>query len=388
MSSLNQSAQNVSTIVENEFRWQTLLTQVKQPLEAIKVIQKDDNLNFKFEKCLIDFLKKLTPSEQKYVEEHTLTNANIQPPTLSIEEFNLLKHELKLKEQSIEKQLEYCDSLPFDDKRVQWLTKLASTGDINSQNALAHSLRQTKNYKECLYWSTKTASRGSKYGRWSLGTLLQYGYGDITKDFKKAVEYYSSAAEEDYSPAQNALGLCYQEGQGVEKDLTKSVYWFTRASQITKYYPAQSNLGVCYLFGKGIEKDEKKGFVLITESANNNIISAQIILGKCYEKGTGTLKNMEEAFSWYSRAAVSGSARAQYELAIYFKKQKDMPMAFEWASKAAHNGFAKAQDTLGTLYRKGLGTSINMQLAGEWYSKASAQGYLRAKTHLEKLVAT
>lgn len=54
-------------LIDNEFRWETLLTQIKKSSILVERILSDTNnpmLNFKFEKLLVEFMKTLTSEEQ------------------------------------------------------------------------------------------------------------------------------------------------------------------------------------------------------------------------------------------------------------------------------------------------------------------------------------
>lgn len=67
---------------------------------------------------------------------------------------------------------------------------------------------------------------------------------------------------------------------------------------------------VCVLFQLAWA-DEDVEFLKALDAANQGDRAAQIELGTCYRQGKGTLINPEKAFSWYKKAADSGSARAK-----------------------------------------------------------------------------
>lgn len=88
---------NVSKSIDNEFRWETLLTRIKKSCLLVERIGNHANpmLNFKFEKILVDFMKTLTDEEQTLLDFESLVVADILPSdTLDAKEFTRLKHEL------------------------------------------------------------------------------------------------------------------------------------------------------------------------------------------------------------------------------------------------------------------------------------------------------
>ena len=82
------------------------------------------------------------------------------------------------------------------------------------------------------------------------------------------------------------------------------------------------------------------------------------------------------------RAAASGDAPAQFEIAARYTEGKLVPQNFtkaiSWYQKAAAQGLAPAQYRLGTFYEKGRGVSKDKTAARNWYERAAAKGNLKA----------
>lgn len=88
-------------------------------------------------------------------------------------------------------------------------------------------------------------------------------------------------------------------------------------------------------------------------------------------------------------AAISGDARAQFEIASRFAEGKgvaqDHKQAFAWYERAATRGLVLAQFRLGAYYERGVGTTPDRERARVWYRRAAEQGYVRAMHNLAVL---
>ncbi len=91
------------------------------------------------------------------------------------------------------------------------------------------------------------------------------------------------------------------------------------------------------------------------------------------------------------RAAVSGDATAQFEIASRYTTGKLVPQNFGkaiiWYQKAAARGLAPAQYRLGTFYEKGRGVAKDKTAARIWYERAAAKGNLKATHNLAVIYA-
>ncbi len=82
------------------------------------------------------------------------------------------------------------------------------------------------------------------------------------------------------------------------------------------------------------------------------------------------------------RAATTGDATAQFEIAVRYTAGKLVPQNFSkaiyWYQKAAAQNLAPAQYRLGTFYEKGRGVTQDKTTARTWYERAAAKGNLKA----------
>jgi hypothetical protein len=79
----------------------------------------------------------------------------------------------------------------------------------------------------------------------------------------------------------------------------------------------------------------------------------QTLVGTMYAYGEGTEQNDKEAVKWFTRAAIHGSAQAQYNLGIMYEQgfgvEKDLNAARRWLLAAAAQGREEARQRLETL---------------------------------------
>ena len=83
----------------------------------------------------------------------------------------------------------------------------------------------TQDYKQAVYWYTKSAEQGDAGAQYNLALMFVNGEG-VTQDYKQAVDWYRKAAEQGYAGAQNNLGLMFFEGKGVTQDYVQAHKWW------------------------------------------------------------------------------------------------------------------------------------------------------------------
>lgn len=117
----------------------------------------------------------------------------------------------------------------------------------------------------------------------------------------------------------------------------------------------------------------------------------QVVLGELFEKGIGTEQNLDEAFRWYSEAAMSGHPGAQARLGVLFMDGKgtaqDYGPGVDLLTRAMEMGEPLAIARLGLAHVHGHGVPADPQLGMQMLAKASEKGngaaaYELAKIHL------
>lgn len=130
---------------------------------------------------------------------------------------------------------------------------------------------------------------------------------------------------------------------------------------------------------------------LTEEKANGGDVGAMLDLGKLFYTGSRLYpKNMEKARFWFTRAADSGQADAQYQTAVMISKgiggSRDEALATQYYEKALHSwqkeaeaGDSKAALWVGLLYEKKLVPGSSPEKSVPWLIRAAEHGNLTAQ---------
>jgi serine/threonine-protein kinase len=139
-------------------------------------------------------------------------------------------------------------------------------------------------------------------------------------------------------------------------------------------------------------KDYDAAFALAGPLAGSGDRDAQFALAFLYDKGWGVERDLDQAASWYQKAAEQGHLLAQMNLATMYEYGSGVPqsneLAFNWYRKAAEQGDAEAQNNVGVFYARGLGTRRDDFAATLWYEKAAKQDFAKALKNLGDMYAT
>ena len=128
---------------------------------------------------------------------------------------------------------------------------------------------------------------------------------------------------------------------------------------------AQTDLGMAYSQGvrNFVEKDMEKATGWLNSAVDNGCVHPLILtrLGELLDQ-TGTTQNQRKAYEMYQRAAKSGCAEAQLNLAEMYRcgvegvVNEDIKEAFEWYKKAADESESEATTGYGGIDRYIVGT--------------------------------
>jgi TPR repeat protein len=117
-------------------------------------------------------------------------------------------------------------------------------------------------------------------------------------------------AENGSDNAKNFFGDMYLKGLGISADVAEAVKLYEGAAESGSAY-ARGMLGEIYET-KAEMKDEAASAAYYTEAARQGLPWAALRLGDMYRDGRGIgQKNLEDAYMWYSVAAMSGEPSAQ-----------------------------------------------------------------------------
>ncbi len=153
--------------------------------------------------------------------------------------------------------------------------------------------------------------------------------------------------------------LHYQAGllfvTSESKNYDKATVWFAQAARggdpHAKLYLAQIQVA------SGDPELIKQAYELLLEAAADGLNEAENDLGVMHEFGLGVDRNQKEAFQWYQRAATSGVAQAQYNLALMYLDTDypihDIFLGVYWLRVAANQYHNKALMTLAQMHERG-----------------------------------
>jgi hypothetical protein len=117
----------------------------------------------------------------------------------------------------------------------------------------------------------ESSGRGSRYGQYTLGELIDCGSAGLAQ--YDAAAFWRLAAAQGLDGAQHSLGLMYFHGNEVARDYAEALRWFHLAA--AQGYP-----------------------------------SAFFLIADCHENGRGVAADVAEAIRWYRRAQAAGDPYA------------------------------------------------------------------------------
>ena len=123
----------------------------------------------------------------------------------------------------------------------------------------------------------------------------------------------------------------------------------------------------------------------------SQLIFVGVVLGTALSVNASVLlpfSREDDAYNQLYQAAESGDAESQYQLALFYEKQKDTeyPVIVSWLYRSARQGFLEAQFALGHIYQFGKpGIPPDLLEAEKWYEKAALRGDRQAIQALDFL---
>lgn len=178
-----------------------------------------------------------------------------------------------------------------------------------------------------------------------------------TASLDRLFELYARSAEQGNAVAQYNVAMMYANGEAVNVDYQQAAYWFGKSA--SQGLPAaQYRLGEMYYFGRGgLENDVKKAIDLFEKAAISGDADAQVNLAMMLATGDGAPPDTARALYWLSRAVGGGHAAApdwyrllqeapegrftQQQRAAYWDQQRTF-----WIDEAAAYGVREAEEAL------------------------------------------
>lgn len=239
-----------------------------------------------------------------------------------------------------------------------------------------------KNNEKAYQLFESAANRGSSFAKRGLSICYRYGYG-VTKNINQAIVYLKESAELADVSSENDLGEIYLSGkEGVPKDISAAMLWLGRAAEHGNMH-SQYLLGTCYEQGLSgtvnlqlavhwyelaanaghaaahkllkqvlAELEKQKMFNKYYTEAKNGNSDAQYRVGEFYRLGDGVKSDMDEAITWYKKAADNGNKDASYTLYNHYEKNKKEKEAKKYLKMAGAQGHAQAIEKLAAIRKR------------------------------------
>lgn len=344
-------------------------------------LAKDENVHQLYEKwCSLEHLKYKTYT-QKEKELPSLTDNKVFQPVRNI----IIRTVLDMNNHVV-------DAVVQD-------TELTVSDIDDSDVVISQLVDETEQFENDNTVTTYTAdyvSDSNYYLKWSNNyqeaCKLIYDKNSKLEDFQKAEQLLLTESKSGNVLAIHDLGKLHSTDKLSTKDEEKSLRYYSEAlkgflevepsSKKLKPY-VQYRIGKMYCYGSGAEQNYQKAFEWFERSAKQKNKFAQFSLANLYYYGNGVERDLSQAFLWYQKSSAQGQPYASYAVAQmcskgeYVTENEDTVQRYY---KAALSGFLKLESKdqaddnlyykLGSMFKKGLGTDINMDKAIDYFKRS------------------
>ena len=275
-------------------------------------------------------------------------------------------------EQSENDKMIFSDNDDFTAEDFIWSDENAVTVDVDNTPKSKYYLKWSNSYKEAC--------------------KLIYNKQSKLEDFQKAEQILLSESQSGNVLAIHDLGKLHSTDKLSTKDEEKSLRYYSEAlkgflevepsSKKLKPY-VQYRIGKMYCYGSGAEQNYQKAFEWFERSAKQKNKFAQFSLANLYYYGNGVERDLSQAFLWYQKSSAQGQPYASYAVAQMYSKGEYVTENEDTVQryyKAALSGFLKLESKdqaddnlyykLGSMFKKGLGTDINMDKAIDYFKRS------------------
>lgn len=394
--------------------------EVKETVNSIfSELANDDNIRQLYEKwCSLESLKYKTYTQKEKELPPLVDNKVFQPVRnmiiRTVLDMNYPVIDVEIEEPDPTEQFEnddfYVDILlKFDESEQSENDKVtfSNNDDLTAEdfiwsgeNAVTVDVDDAPKSKYYLKWSSS----------YKEACKLIYNKRSKLEDFQKAEQLLLNESGAGNVLAIQDLGKLYSTDKLGEKDEKKSFSFYEEAFQgfmeiepdsdfMFPYEPKYKGqvmkpvdmrsyvwyrIGKMHCYGLGTEQDYEKAFEWFLKSAQEGNKFAQYSLANLYYYGNGVEKDLSQAFLWYRKSSEQGQPYAPYAVAQMYDKGEYVSQSEETAQryyKVALFGFleleskGQADDNLyyklGAMYKKGLGTEIDIPKAIEYFEKSA-----------------
>ena len=344
-------------------------------------LAKDENVHQLYEKwCSLEHLKYKTYT-QKEKELPSLTDNKVFQPVRNI----IIRTVLDMNNHVV-------DAVVQD-------TELTVSDIDDSDVVISQLVDETEQFENDNTVTTYTAdyvSDSNYYLKWSNNyqeaCKLIYDKNSKLEDFQKAEQLLLTESKSGNVLAIHDLGKLHSTDKLSTKDEEKSLRYYSEAlkgflevepsSKKLKPY-VQYRIGKMYCYGSGAEQNYQKAFEWFERSAKQKNKFAQFSLANLYYYGNGVERDLSQSFLWYQKSSAQGQPYASYAVAQMYSKGEYVTENEDTVQryyKAALSGFLKLESKdqaddnlyykLGSMFKKGLGTDINMDKAIDYFKRS------------------
>ncbi len=244
----------------------------------------------------------------------------------------------------------------------------ADKGDLPAQLLMAKlELFQNHDPEQAFFWFKKAAKANDISAQMYCAGAYLFGFG-VKKNLDAAREFYIPAARAGNPIAQRTLADNFLNSRQAANH-KMGLVWLGKAVEL-RDPEAEVMMAELYRTGDKVLKNADQAKQLLEGAIAQGYVPAIYQMG-LFEQSQ---EHMQDAQTWYLKAAERHFVPAELALAELYLNPKNelysVENGFLWATKAAQSGSTKAQHLLASLYQKGQGVAVNEVLATEWETKA------------------
>lgn len=283
---------------------------------------------------------------------------------------------------------------------AQWFFTAAKQNHLPAEYNLGMLFLEGRGVNQDLekahFWLNKTAFKGNVEAQYALGIIYQYGYQSsdrtqqIQPDFKQAIGMYHLASGAGNNLAKYQLANLYSDiplKKFVSEHEKQKRYQTIKSLYEEAYHSgikqAELPLAYYYMGEDSTANKQSWSYEIINKayhSTNSNKAQLSLLLAIMNERGIGTIKNLEQAISFYKKASEYNIPAAKFALGSYYYLGKGVPQDKDQAktllSEAALNGIPSAYYNLAVIKKDN-----GLEHQSELY-EAARNGYSRANLYL------
>jgi TPR repeat protein len=231
------------------------------------------------------------------------------------------------------------------------------------------------------------------YAKARKALIARFGRGPLAGHYERAKDAFDA---DRYEEAQRGFEQALKDGDtraltylgflAVRDEDADQAEHYLRLAGEEEYPEAQFTLGV---FLENVKEDLEQAATWYRRAAESGHVEAAGRLGDAYRRGGGVPKDIQKAVHWYTVAAEGGEAVAQHMLAVLLLYgngvSQDETTAVAWLTKAAEQGHVESQMLLGLCHYSGRGGPADPEKAAFRLRQAAEQGNAPAQRFLGRM---